>query len=73
MLAGMRPQSKLPRLAGWFMVAGIVIFSGSLYLLAITGQKWLGMVTPIGGGAFLIAWLVLAIAGLRLTAPSTTR
>jgi uncharacterized membrane protein YgdD (TMEM256/DUF423 family) len=42
-----------------FMFIGIVLFSGSLYLLAITGIKWLGMITPVGGVCFLMAWLIL--------------
>lgn len=45
--------------AGWSFLAGIVIFSGSLYLLAITGGRWLGAVTPLGGLAFLAGWLAL--------------
>jgi uncharacterized membrane protein YgdD (TMEM256/DUF423 family) len=47
-------------IAAWFMLAGIIIFSGSLYLLSLSGIRWLGMVTPIGGVGFLIAWLILA-------------
>lgn len=43
--------------------AGIFIFSGSLYLLAVTGMTWLGMITPIGGVAFLLGWLLLALRG----------
>lgn len=46
--------------AGWLFVAGIVLFSGSLYGLALTGARWLGPVTPLGGIAFLAGWLVLA-------------
>jgi uncharacterized membrane protein YgdD (TMEM256/DUF423 family) len=46
--------------AGWLFCAGTVVFSGSLYLLALTGQRWLGAVTPIGGAAFLLGWLALA-------------
>ncbi len=46
--------------AGWLFVAGTVLFSGSLYLLAITGQRWLGAVTPVGGVALLLGWLALA-------------
>ena len=46
--------------AGIFMVTGIILFSGSLYLLCLTGQKGFGAITPIGGVAFLIAWLTLA-------------
>ena len=46
--------------AGWLFVAGIVLFSGSLYALALTGVKSIGAVTPIGGIAFLVGWLVVA-------------
>ena len=49
-------------LAGWLFVAGTVIFSGSLYLLALTGQRWLGAVTPLGGLAFILGWAALARA-----------
>ncbi|WP_163836038.1 DUF423 domain-containing protein [Spartinivicinus ruber] len=43
--------------AGWSFITGILIFSGSLYLLAITDTKWLGAITPIGGVAFIIGWV----------------
>ena len=46
-------------LAGWCFVAGIVIFSGSLYVLALTGVRWLGAITPLGGLAFLAGWALL--------------
>ena len=46
--------------AGWLFVAGIVVFSGSLYVLALTGVRWLGAITPLGGLAFLAGWLCLA-------------
>jgi len=52
-------------LAGWLFVAGIVLFSGSLYAMALTGARWLGAVTPIGGVAFLAGWLSLAWAASR--------
>ena len=45
--------------AAAFMLAGIILFSGSLYALTLTGTKWLGIVTPFGGLCFLIAWLTL--------------
>ncbi len=48
--------------AGWLFVLGTVIFSGTLYLLALTGQKWLGAITPLGGVAFILGWIVLAWA-----------
>jgi uncharacterized membrane protein YgdD (TMEM256/DUF423 family) len=51
--------------SGWLFVTGTVIFSGSLYLLALTGQRMFGAVTPIGGVAFLAGWLALLIGVLR--------
>ena len=50
------------QLSGWMFVAGTLLFSGSLYALALTGIRWLGAVTPFGGLAFLIGWLCLAWA-----------
>ena len=52
-------------LASWLLVAGIVLFSGSLYVLALSGLRGLGAVTPIGGVAFLAGWAVLAWAVAR--------
>ena len=54
------------RLAAILFLAGIVLFSGSLYLFALTGQPSLGFVTPFGGLAFILGWLALALAALRL-------
>ncbi|MDX1567883.1 MAG: DUF423 domain-containing protein [Longimicrobiales bacterium] len=51
--------------AGWLFVAGIVIFSGSLYVLVLSGVRWLGAVTPIGGLAFLGGWLALLWGVIR--------
>lgn len=51
--------------AGWLFAAGITIFSGSLYLLALTGARWWGAVTPIGGLALILGWLCLALGALR--------
>jgi uncharacterized membrane protein YgdD (TMEM256/DUF423 family) len=51
--------------AGWLFVVGTVLFSGSLYLLALTGQRWLGAITPLGGLAFILGWAALAWAALR--------
>jgi uncharacterized membrane protein YgdD (TMEM256/DUF423 family) len=53
------------RTAGWILQAGIAIFSGSLYALALTDVKVLGAITPIGGVAFLVGWGWLAFAALR--------
>jgi uncharacterized membrane protein YgdD (TMEM256/DUF423 family) len=46
--------------AGWLFLAGTLLFSGSLYLLAVTGHRWLGAITPVGGAAFVAGWLALA-------------
>lgn len=46
--------------AGWLFIVGTLIFSGSLYILTVTGIRWLGAITPIGGTAFLLGWLFLA-------------
>jgi uncharacterized membrane protein YgdD (TMEM256/DUF423 family) len=51
--------------AGWLFVAGTVLFSGSLYALALTGVRALGAVTPLGGVAFIGGWIALAIAAVR--------
>lgn len=51
--------------AGWFMVGGMVVFSGSLYVLVLTGQRGWGAVTPVGGVALLLGWGALAWAALR--------
>lgn len=51
--------------AGWLFVAGTLMFSGSLYLLSLTGVRWLGAITPLGGLAFLAGWLCLAWAGWK--------
>ncbi len=48
--------------AGWLFVAGVVLFSGSLYLLTLTGVRWWGAVTPLGGVAFLAGWIALLLA-----------
>ncbi len=51
--------------AGWGFFIGIVLFSGSLYLLAVTGIKWLGAITPVGGIAFLFGWFWLVLALIK--------
>ena len=58
------PQSLLIYSA-CFMFAGIVLFSGSLYLLALTQMKWFGPVTPLGGVCFIIGWVLLIVAALK--------
>ncbi|MCB0124032.1 MAG: DUF423 domain-containing protein [Caldilineaceae bacterium] len=53
------PSSALPVVAGWLFIVGVIIFSGSLYLMAFTGLRWLGAITPIGGVALIAAWVCL--------------
>ncbi|MCY4402137.1 MAG: DUF423 domain-containing protein [Candidatus Poribacteria bacterium] len=58
-------QNSLTNAAGWCFVAGILIFSGSLYILSLTGVRWLGAITPIGGLVFIAGWGCLMIAAFR--------
>ena len=58
-------SSQLITASGWLFVAGIIIFSGSLYILSLTGIRWLGAITPIGGVAFIIGWGCLLWAAIR--------
>lgn len=55
-LAALAPQLSAPQWTGWLFVAGILMFSGSLYLLALTGARLLGAITPIGGVCLLAGW-----------------
>lgn len=57
---GLFQASRLIRWSGGFILAGIILFSGSLYLLSLTGQRWIGMIAPFGGTAFMVGWLLLA-------------
>ena len=59
------PESALLRWAGILLTVGILLFSGSLYVLSLSGVRWLGAITPFGGVAFLAAWLLLAVAVAR--------
>lgn len=60
--SGAQPSSRARSTAVVAFVSGIVLFSGSLMLLALTGMRWLGAVTPFGGVAFLVGWVALALA-----------
>lgn len=64
-VATQRP-GRLPTAAGWCFVGGTVLFSGSLYALALTDLRWLGAITPLGGVAFLAGWACLALAASRV-------
>ena len=63
--ASSRWPGRLTSMAGWCFVAGTVLFSGSLYAMALTGQRALGAITPLGGVAFLSGWLCLALGARR--------
>ena len=64
-----RNASRALSTAGWGFLLGIVLFSGSLYLLAMTGSSWLGMLTPVGGLSFLVGWFSLLIGGWGYSRP----
>ncbi|WPB82694.1 DUF423 domain-containing protein [Archangium violaceum] len=66
LLGQVRPHPLLNG-AGWAMTVGILLFSGSLYALALSGVRALGAITPLGGLGFLAGWLLLAIAAWRQT------
>ncbi len=57
-------QNSQANLSGFFFIAGIILFSGSLYILSITGIKWLGAITPLGGICFLVGWALLFLKHL---------
>lgn len=57
---------KSDRVAGWSFVFGTLLFSGSLYVLVLTGMKWLGAITPIGGTLLIVAWIALAMSCKRV-------
>jgi uncharacterized membrane protein YgdD (TMEM256/DUF423 family) len=58
--------SSLVSWSGWLFLIGILLFSGSLYVLSISGIRWLGAITPLGGLAFLIGWALLFLAALKM-------
>ncbi len=61
-----RVDGRMASTAGYLFVVGTLIFSGSLYLLVLTGVTWLGAITPLGGVAFIAGWIALAFAAARL-------
>ena len=69
LIAAAWTQAKWPTRSattgGWMFVAGTVLFSGSLYILSMTGEKWLGMIPPFGGLAFIAGWACMAWAAWK--------
>ena len=64
-IAMLIPVNLWLKSSGWLMFAGILVFCGSLYALSILNLRWLGMITPVGGLLFIIAWLCLCIAVIK--------
>lgn len=62
------PGSAALRYAAWLFVAGVVLFSGSLYLLALGAPRWMGAITPFGGVAFIAGWILCAVAAWSMRA-----
>lgn len=63
--AASRSPGAPTHVAGWLFVVGIVLFSGSLYTLVLSGQRWMGAITPLGGVCFLAGWALLAWSAFR--------
>ena len=63
-LAGRKNGDDL-LVVGWAFSVGMLIFTGSLWVMALTGQRWLGAITPVGGTALIIGWLALALAAAK--------
>ncbi len=62
-LLGVAAHPRAPAVAGWSFLVGIALFSGSLYAMTLTGETRLGMITPLGGAAFIVGWAALAFGG----------
>lgn len=71
--AAEKDQRKIFTGAGWLFVAGIILFSGSLYALAVSGIRWIGAITPFGGLAFLAGWAMLAYGSWKKAADGVPR
>ena len=65
-LAGMHGRSRWLCVAGWCFLSGVILFCGCLYALVFGAPRWLGAVVPIGGVAFIIGWVALAVAAWRM-------
>lgn len=72
-LLGLCGWKAIPRWAVWFFLAGILLFSGSLYVLALTNIRWLGAITPLGGLSFLAGWIALGLPFVRGNAEQDSR
>lgn len=70
--SGTQPR-KIHRISAWCFIGGIVVFSGSLYVLVLTGQRWLGAITPIGGVLMIAAWIAFALSCRPQSSASVAR
>lgn len=71
--AASRWPGRLIRTGGWLFVGGTVVFSGSLYALSLSGERWLGAMTPVGGLALLAGWILLALGCWKREGGGTDR
>lgn len=67
LLSMIKPEWKFLRFSAWCMILGILIFSGSLYVLSLSGITWLGAITPLGGVGFILGWMGLAYSAYKNT------
>lgn len=65
-----KPSAAGLKAGGWAFILGTLLFSGSLYSLALGGPRWLGPITPLGGLCFLMGWILLAVSGWRMKSSS---
>jgi uncharacterized membrane protein YgdD (TMEM256/DUF423 family) len=72
LLVALYPNNRAFSVTFWLWVLGMVLFSGSLYVMVITGQRALGMVTPVGGTMLILGWLLLAHRSMRRNRPTST-
>jgi uncharacterized membrane protein YgdD (TMEM256/DUF423 family) len=65
LLAALADRIRFSATIGWLFISGVVVFSGSLYMLAVTGERWIGAITPLGGVCFLAGWATLAYGAAK--------
>jgi uncharacterized membrane protein YgdD (TMEM256/DUF423 family) len=73
LVAYLLPASIWVQVSGWSMLAGIALFSGSLYALSLSGIRWLGAITPMGGILLIASWVMLAVGALKAASGSASR
>jgi len=73
MAASLLPESIWVKISGWSMLAGIGLFSGSLYTLSLSGIRWLGAITPMGGILLIASWIMLAVGALKAVSGNAPR